>query len=164
MGKGLRIDANYTEEVVGFAIESFLTLLSFPRHRFSIEPFSRSKERWLGADARLYGRIRGFRPFYMQFKRPTAYPNSSSAKVITDRKKLGLTTNPNALYFPLRHKQPAHKNFQHNILYRLRERLLKSGLGDAAYVCPLFLDRAAYRFNLHRSGLLQLGRFWHRLP
>ena len=53
MRHGLRIDANYTEDVVGFALESFLTLLSFPRQRFSIEPFSRGKERWLGADARL---------------------------------------------------------------------------------------------------------------
>jgi hypothetical protein len=69
----LRLDADYTEDVVGFALESFLTLLSFPRHRFSIEPFSRAKERWLGADARLFShRITGFRPFYMQFKRPSA--------------------------------------------------------------------------------------------
>lgn len=49
---GLRIDANYTEDVVGFALESFLTLLGFPRQRFTIEPFSRAEERWLGADAR----------------------------------------------------------------------------------------------------------------
>lgn len=58
MRQGLRIDANYTEDVVGFALESFITLLTFPRQRFSVEPFSRGKERWLGADARLHGRIR----------------------------------------------------------------------------------------------------------
>lgn len=60
---GLRIDANYTEDVVGFALESFLTLLGFPRQRFTIEPFSRAQERWLGADGRLHSEIRGFRPF-----------------------------------------------------------------------------------------------------
>jgi hypothetical protein len=51
MRQGLRIDANYSEDVVGFALESFQTLLSFPRHRFSIEPFSRGKKRGLGADS-----------------------------------------------------------------------------------------------------------------
>jgi hypothetical protein len=164
MRQGLRIDANYTEDVVGFALESFLTLFSFPRHRFSIEPFSRSKERWLGADARLYGRIRGFRPFYMQFKRPAAYPDFSASKIVTDRRKAGLATAPRALYFPLRQKRETHRDFQHNVLFRLRQRLLKRGLGDAAYVCPLFLDRSAYRLNLHWSGLARWGRFWHQYP
>jgi hypothetical protein len=164
MRLGLRIDANYTEDVVGFALESFLTMLSFPRHRFSIEPFSRSKERWLGADARLHRRIRGFRPFYMQFKRPAAYPDFSTSKIVTDRRKAGLTTMPRALYFPLRQKRETHRDFQHNVLFRLRERLLKRGLGDAAYVCPLFLDRSAYRLNLHWSGLARWGRFWRHYP
>ena len=164
MRQGLRIDANYTEDVVGFALESFLTLLSFPRRRFSIEPFSRGKERWLGADARLHGRIRGFRPFYMQFKRPAAYPDFSTSKVVSDRRKVGLETTPIALYFPLRQKQKTHQDFQHNVLLRLRERLLKRGLGDAAYICPLFLDRSAYRLNLHWSGLARWGRFWRHHP
>lgn len=164
MRNGLRIDANYTEDVVGFALESFLTLLSFPRHRFSIEPFSRSKERWLGADARLHRRIRGFRPFYMQFKRPAAYPDFSTSKIVTDRHKLGLSTAPRALYFPLRQKRHTHRDFQHNVLFRLRQRLNDRGLGDAAYVCPLFLDRSAYRLNLHWSGLALWGRFWRQYP
>lgn len=164
MRQGLRIDANYTEDVVGFALESFLTLLSFPRQRFSIEPFSRSKERWLGADARLHGRIRGFRPFYMQFKRPAAYPDFSTSKIVTDRRKVRLTTTPRALYFPLRQKRETHRDFQHNVLFRLRERLLNRRLGDAAYVCPLFLDRSAYRLNLHWSGLARWGRFWRDYP
>ena len=164
MRHGLRIDANYTEDVVGFALESFLTLLSFPRQRFSIEPFSRGKERWLGADARLHSRIRGFRPFYMQFKRPAAYPDFSTSKIIIDRRKAGLTTTPRALYFPLRQKQVTHHDFQHNVLFRLRRRLLNHGLGDAAYVCPLFLDRSAYRLNLHWSGLARWGRFWRHHP
>lgn len=164
MRQGLRVEANYTEDVVGFALESFLTLLSFPRHRFSIEPFSRSKERWLGADARLHGRIRGFRPFYMQFKRPSAYPDFSTSKIVTDRRKAGLNTSPHALYFPLRQKQKTHRDFQHNVLFRLRERLVKGGLGDAAYVCPLFLDRSAYRLNMHWSGIVRWGRFWRHYP
>lgn len=164
MRQGLRIDANYTEDVVGFALESFLTLFSFPRQRFSIEPFSRSKERWLGADARLHGRIRGFRPFYMQFKRPAAYPDFSTSKIVTDRRKAGLTATPRALYFPLRQKRQTHRDFQHNVLFRLRQRLLNRGLGDAAYVCPLFLDRSAYRLNLHWSGLGRWARFWRHYP
>ena len=164
MRQGLRIDANYTEDVVGFALESFLTLLSFPRQRFSIEPFSRGKERWLGAEARLHSRIRGFRPFYMQFKRPAAYPDFSTSKIIIDRRKAGLTTTPRALYFPLRQKQVTHHDFQHNVLFRLRRRLLNLGLGDAAYVCPLFLDRSAYRLNLHWSGLARWRRFWRHHP
>ncbi len=159
-----RIDADYTEDIVGFALESFLTLLSFPRHRFSIEPFSRAKERWLGADARLYSDIRGFRPFYMQFKRPFAYPDYSTAGIIKDRKTLKLQTSPHALYFPLRDKKDGHKDFQHNVLLRLRRRLHNKGLGDAAYVCPLFLDRSAYRFHLHWSGLWRWPRFWHPDP
>lgn len=164
MKQGLRIDANYTEDVVGFALESFLTFVSFPRQRFSIEPFSRSKERWLGADARLHKKILGFRPFYMQFKRPAAYPDFSTSKIVIDRRKAGLITTPRSLYFSLRQKQRTHRDFQHNILFRLRERLLNRRLGDAAYVCPLFLDRSAYRHNLHLSGLARWGRFWHRHP
>lgn len=161
---GLRIDANYTEDVVGFALESFLTLLGFPRQRFTIEPFSRAQERWLGADGRLHSEIRGFRPFYMQFKRPAAYPDISTSKIIRDRRKAGLSIAPRALYFPLRQKQESHRDFQHNVLFRLREKLLHRDLGDAAYVCPLFLDRSAYRLNLHWSGLTRWPRFWRHHP
>ncbi len=164
MGAGKRIDANYTEEIVGFALESYLSLLSFPRHRFSIEPFSRSKERWLGADARLHSKVSRFTPFYMQFKRPSAYPDHSTSKVISGRKKVNLSTAPRALYFALRRKQPSHSHFQHNVLFRLNRRLRKHSLGAAAYVCPLFLDRSAYRSTLHTSGLWQWARFWHRYP
>ncbi|NTI46121.1 hypothetical protein [Rhizobium rhizogenes] len=155
-----RIDADYTEDVVGFALEAFLTVLTFPHRHFSIEPFSRSKERWLGADARLHSGIRGFRPFYMQFKRPSAYPDMSHAHIIKDRKKLTLPVVPRSLYFALREKQKTHREFQHNILYRLREKLQGRGVGDAAYVCPLFLDRSAYRDRLHLSGLARHLRHW----
>jgi len=162
--RGLRIDADFTEDVVGFALESFLAVMSFPHSRFSIEPFSRTKERWLGADARMHGEIRGFRPFYMQFKRPTAYPDFSSSGVIKDRKKLKLQTSPRALYFDLREKQPHHRDFQHNVLRRLHRRLRARGIGDAAYVCPLFLERSAYRFHIHRSALSSWLRFWRHHP
>jgi hypothetical protein len=161
---GLRLDADFTEDVVGFALESFLAVMSFPRHRFSIEPFSRARERWLGADARLHGEMRGFRPFYMQFKRPSAYPDYSAANVIKDRKALNLQASPRALYFDLREKQAHHWDFQHNILFRLRQRLRKRQLGDAAYVCPLFLERSAYRFHLHWSGISLWPRFWRHHP
>lgn len=160
----LRLDADFTEDTVGFAIESFLTLLSFPRLRFSIEPFSRGRERWLGADARLNGHLKGFKPFYMQFKRPSAYPDISTAAVIKDRKALSLPVAPHTLYFGLREKQKSHTDFQHNILHRLRRRLVAKGLGDATYVCPLFLDRSAYRFHVHMAGLKLWPRFWRYDP
>lgn len=160
----LRLDADFTEDTVGFAIESFLTLLSFPRLRFSIEPFSRGRERWLGADARLNGHLRGFKPFYMQFKRPSAYPDTSTAVVIKDRSALKLPVSPRTLYFGLREKQKSHNDFQHNILYRLRKRLIARGLGDATYVCPLFLDRSAYRFHVHLAGLRLWSQFWRYEP
>lgn len=160
----LLLSPNYTEDTVGFALESFLSLLSFPRRRFSIEPFSRGNERWLGADARLEGRVKSFRPFYMQFKRPFAYPAYSKAKVIKDRLDLKLDVSPHALFFDLHPKKPHHADFQHNVLFRLRRRLLRLGIGDAAYVCPLFLDRAAYRSNLHLAGLRMWPRFWMMQP
>lgn len=160
----LLLSSNYTEDNVGFALESFLTLLSFPRRRFSVEPFSRGNERWLGADARLEGKVKSFKPFYMQFKRPFAYPGHSKAKVIKDRLHLKLDAKPHALFFDLHPKKPHHSDLQHNILFRLRRRLLKLGIGDAAYVCPLFLDRAAYRSNLHFAGLRMWLHFWRRHP
>lgn len=160
----LRLDADFTEDTVGFALESFLGLLNFPRFRFSVEPFSRGKERWLGADARLNGRISGFKPFYMQFKRPSAYPDISTAKIIADRKSLGLVVAPRTLYFGLRDKQSAHWDYQHNILLRLRERLVKRKIGDATYVCPLFLDRSAYRFHVHLAALRRWPRLWRYDP
>ncbi|MGK2908715.1 MAG: hypothetical protein ACSLE1_02780 [Sphingobium sp.] len=156
--------ADYTEDNVAVVLERFLTLLSFPRDRFSIEVISRSKERYLGADARLNGAIRGFRPFYMQFKRPSAYPERSSSRIITDRTKLGVGSWPHALFFGLRDKKPSQSDLQHNILYRLRRRLIARGLGEAAYVCPLFLDHAAYRSAAHQSGLFHLLSFWRRTP
>jgi hypothetical protein len=161
---GLRLDADFTEDLVGFALESFLAVMSFPRQRFSIEPFSRGRERWLGADARLLGQMRGFRPFYMQFKRPSAYPDYSTARIIKDRKKLRLQTAPRTLYFDLREKQDHHWDFQHNILFRLHKRLRSRKIGDAAYVCPLFLERSAYRLNLHWSGVSLWPHFWRRHP
>lgn len=164
MGGSLLVNPNYTEDTVGFALESFLALLSFPRHRFSIEPFSRGNERWLGADARLYGKVKSFKPFYVQFKRPFAYPAHSKAKIIKDRHGLKLDIIPHALFFGLHPKKSHHSDLQHNVLFRLRRRLLKRGIGDAAYVCPLFLDRAAYRSNLHLSGLRMWPLFWRRHP
>jgi hypothetical protein len=160
----LRLDADFTEDTVGFALESFLALLSFPRFNFSIEPFSRRRERWLGADARLNGRIARFKPFYMQFKRPSAYPDASAAKVVADRKVLGLPVAPHTLYFGLREKQASHRDYQHNVLHRLRQRLIRRSIGDAAYVCPLFLDRSAYRFHVHFAGLRSWSFFWRSGP
>lgn len=162
---GLRLDPDFTEETVGFAIESFLTLLSFPRHRFTVEPFSRAEERWLGADAHIAGRnIRGFRPFYMQFKRPLAYPDFSPSRIVKDRKKLSLSVLPRSLFFSLREKKPGHTDYQHNILFDLRQSLINNNMGDAAYICPLFLERSTYRMNIYWAGLRSWPRFWRDAP
>ena len=90
--QGLKQTANFTEEAVGLVLESYLTILGFPFSGYSIEPFSTSKERWVGADAILRRGIKGITPFYMQFKRPEAYPCESRAKIVADRKSLGLET------------------------------------------------------------------------
>jgi hypothetical protein len=160
----LRLDADFTEDTVGFAIETFLSVLSFPRLKFSVEPFSRGRERWLGADARLNGHLKGFKPFYMQFKRPSAYPDSSGSSIIKNRSALHLPVSPRTLYFGLREKQKNHGDFQHNILYRLRRKLIARGIGDATYVCPLFLDRSAYRFHIHMAGLKRWPKLWRHDP
>lgn len=161
-----RIDADFSEETVGLALETFLSVLSFPRFRISIEPFSRGKERWLGADARMLHEMRGFAPFYMQFKRPSAYPDYSTSKIIKDRKSLISpdAASPRALFFGLRDKQKNHADYQHNVLFRWRNRLVKYGGSDAAYICPLFLERSAYRFHVHLAGMGRWWKFWERYP
>jgi hypothetical protein len=152
---------NYVEDAVSIAVASQLALLSFPFFRHTVVPISRAKERWLGADARLFSGKR-FLPFYMQFKRPFAHVYTSRARIISDRSKLSppLSIAPRILNFSLQRKQQHHRDFQHNVLYRLRQRLLKRGLGDAAYVCPLFLDRQTYFFNSHFAGLRRWLRYW----
>ena len=163
--QGHLIVAEFTEDAVALAIQSFLTLLSFPSRRFTIQPFSRAKERWLGADARLEGsKIRGFRPFYMQFKRPSAYPDISPSKMVSERKAMNLSIEPRSLFFSLLRKRPNHNDFQHNILHRLHRRLRGRNLGDAAYVCPLFLDRSAYSHHLHWAGIGMWNPFWRDTP
>jgi len=161
MRTGFRIDANYVEDTVAVEIGSFLSIISFPNQRFSIELMSRSRERWLGADARLTDSLSGFLPFYMQFKRPSAYPDYSRSRIIQDRiqiKPNPLQISPRVLFFSLRNKKPNHRDYQHNILYRLRHRLRSKQLGDAAYVCPLFLDWQAYRNHLHKVALVPVIR------
>lgn len=161
-----RLNANFSEDTVGFALETFLSVLSFPRFRLSIEPFSKEKERWLGADARMLDAMRGFKPFYMQFKRPSAYPDYSKSKIIKDRKSSisSSAASPRSLFFKLREKKPHHTDYQHNILFRWRQRLVKYGGSDAVYICPLFLERSAYRFHIHMAAIGRRSRFWKYYP
>jgi len=154
---------NFTEDTVALAVEHYLSLLSFPLHRFSVELISRRKERWLGADARLIGNnIKSFKPFYMQFKRPLAYSHSSRSRIVSDRQRLGLEVYSRVLAFRLRQKGRNQREYQHNVLYRLRQRLRGLGLGDAAYVCPLFIDRRAYLLSMHWAGLRRWPYYWLR--
>lgn len=161
-----RLDADFTEDTVGLALEAFLSVLSFPRFRISIEPFSRGKERWLGADARMLDEMKGFKPFYMQFKRPSAYPDHSKSKIIKERKSLisPSAASPRALFFELREKEPSHSDYQHNVLFRWRQRLVKYGGSDAAYICPLFLNRSAYRLHMHMAAMVRWWKFWRPHP
>jgi len=155
-------NAEYSEDTVAIAIDSFLTALTFPFTRFSLELFTKTQERRMGADARLISHRGGFLPIYMQFKRPSAYPEDSRSSIIRDRKDLAppLETSPNTLFFALRRKEPDHADYQHNILYKLRQALHFLGKGDAFYVCPLFLDRSAYRFHVHISALRRWFQPW----
>lgn len=163
--QSLEIVSDFTEDTIAIAIESFLTLMSFPRQRFTIQPFSHTKERRFGADARLEGkRIRGFRPFYMQFKKPSAYPDISHSKIVKERKAMNVSVDPHSLFFWLLPKKANHNECQHNILYRLHRRLRKKNLGNAAYVCPLFLDRSAYRYHVYRAGIRMWNPLWRLAP
>jgi hypothetical protein len=58
------------------------------------------------------------------------------------------------LFFGLRQKAKKHKDFQHNVLFRLRKLLTTRNLGDAVYVCPLILNADIYILNMHRSAIL----------
>jgi len=163
IGKNLQV-ADYIEDHVALAIQSMISAMSFPFRRFSIELFSKSHERNSGADARLHGAIRNIRPFHMQFKRPSAYPAKSRSHIITDRIKLGAGCSPHAFFFDLRKKKDTHHDFQHNVLYGIRKDLLAADAGDAAYVCPLYLDLATYQSAAHRSGSHLWPALWRRHP
>lgn len=157
---------NYTEDAVSIAVQILLSGASFPFSNFSVLPFSKKEERWLGADAIVTRNVRKFLPFYMQFKRPCAYKSDGKSKILGTRTKLGLENTEHVLFFELRKKKKNHVHLQHNILYRLNKRLVNKGLGCAAYVCPLFLDRIAYFLSMQGSAfewLLRSRRFrpWH---
>lgn len=136
--------ADFTEDLVGILLGMFIGIIDAPSQQFSIRPFSLNRERSLGADAQVRSRIESFRPFYMQFKRPSAYPADSKSRVITDRVGLGLPVAPRTLFFELRRKGPKHHDYQHNVLFKLNQRLNKWAGSSAAYVCPLFLDVDKY--------------------
>lgn len=169
-----RLEADFSEETVACFIEAYLAKVDFPKCRFSIETFSQAKERWLGADARLFEkRIKGFKPFYMQFKRPTGLSFESRSPLIDERKSLSLTVDPRILFFKLRRRSKSQKekkkNCQHNVLLKLKERLESRNLGSAAYICPLFLNRSAYREQFNISTLRMLDALsyeiiWNKRP
>jgi hypothetical protein len=151
-----QIIPDFTEELVGFMIQMMLTITRFPRAPFAFIPLSKKEERFLGADAR----IDSISPVYLQFKRSFAYPSDSNAGFLKDRTNLNLDNNPRVLYFDLRKKEPTHSDFQHNVLFRLRQRLQNKGIGNAVYTAPLFLNRSAYLLSVHFSSLMH-WRPWH---
>ncbi|RDZ27999.1 hypothetical protein [Lysobacter silvisoli] len=156
--------ANYTEELVMALVTTQLTIMSFPVFKVQIVPFSSNFENLFGADAKIPGSAK-IAPFYMQFKRPTR--STPTGKISLDRADLGLGCTTGSLHFNLRKKAnssvPVHK-LQHNVLYRMRSRLLKRGIGDAAYVCPLFLSSKEYVAHTHMHGLLGWPFYWLNGP
>lgn len=145
--------ANYTEELVMALVTTQLTIMSFPLFNVQIVPFSSNFENLFGADAKIPGSAK-IAPFYMQFKRPNR--STPNGQISQDRTAFGLSSPTDSLNFGLRKKDgvPIHK-LQHNVLYRTRARLHKHGIGDAAYVCSLFLSAGDYVKSAHHYGL------WH---
>lgn len=156
MSKSNLIVPDFTEDIVGFMIQSVLTITRFPRAPFALVPLSKKEEVIYGADAL----IESICPLYIQFKRSFAYPDYSSSSIIKDRKNLKATYSPKALFFELRDKQPKHTDYQHNVLFNLKDKLDKVGSGKAFYTAPLFLNRTAYLLAVHMSSLLS-WRPWH---
>jgi hypothetical protein len=156
MNKSNQIIPDFTEDLVGFMVQSMLTIAHFPRAPFAMVPLSKTQERINGADVK----IESISPIYIQFKRSLAYPDFSTAQFIKDRKALKTSSSPRALYFELRAKKPKHKDFQHNILLDLKNKLDKAGSGKAFYTAPLFLNRTAYLLAVHMSSLF-FWRPWH---
>src|SRR5690606_26947185 len=102
MSKSNQIIPDFTEDLVGFMVQSMLTITHFPRAPFAMVPLSKSEERIYGADVR----IDSISPIYIQFKRSLSYPDYSTAKFIKDRKALKANCSPRTLYFELRAKKP----------------------------------------------------------
>jgi len=156
--------ANYTEELVMAMVTTQLTIMSFPVFNVQIVPFSSNFENLFGADAKIPGSAK-IAPFYMQFKRPTR--STQTGKISLDRAALGLGCTTGSLHFNLRKKAnpsiPVHK-LQHNVLYRMRARLLGRGIGDATYVCSLFLSSKDYVAHTHLHGLLGRPGYWLNGP
>ncbi|BCX42188.1 hypothetical protein I5U29_05855 [Stenotrophomonas maltophilia] len=160
--------ANYTEELVMALVTTQLTIMSFPIFNVQIVPFSSNFENLFGADAKIPGSAK-IAPFYMQFKRPNR--SKPGGDISSDRAALGLHCTTGSLNFGLREKAkrkgsakvPVHK-LQHNVLYRMRARLLKRGIGDAAYVCSLFLSSKEYVAHTHLHGLLGWPFYWFNGP
>ena len=156
--------ANYTEELVMALVTTQLTIMSFPVFNVQIVPFSSNFENLFGADAKIPGSAK-IAPFYMQFKRPSR--STPTGKISLDRAALGLGCTTGSLHFNLRKKaNPSVKvdKLQHNVLFRMRARLLKRGVGDAAYVCSLFLSSKEYVAHTHLHGLLGWPFYWLKGP
>jgi len=137
---GKKVEADFPESEVAINVSYYLAQLSSGNKRFWIRSISQSKERSLGYDARMSANTSDFVPFYMQFKRPFSYPHNSWSKIIRQRKRLKANSEEIALAFKFLPKKLHHSDFQHNILFNLSE----SGIGHAAYVCPLFTDGDRY--------------------
>lgn len=147
-----RNEADYLEEEIPVTLQSFLDRIRFPEPGLAIRKFGIARERDTGADAQIGEGIEGIRPFYMQFKRPCSWEGfAEDAVIISDRMARNLDVNPRTLFFELRRKAKTHSDFQHNMLFKLRQSLMVSGTGDAAYVCPLFMEFSKYRTHMHNE-------------
>lgn len=141
--------ADFLEEEIFPVLQSFLDRIALPNEGLTIRKFGLARERETGADAQIGEGIQGIRPFYMQFKRPYSWSgDASDVVIISDRMQLGLEVHPQTLFFDLHRKAKTHSDLQHNMLLKLRTQVLADGFGDAAYVCPLFMEFSKYRTHM----------------
>lgn len=139
---------DFYEDEIPVVLQSLIDRISFRDPNLVIRKFGNRQERNTGADAQI-GRDANICPFYMQFKRPSAWDgDAEDAVIVADRLRLSLETTPQSLFFELRRKASHHEDFQHNMLFKLRESLSGNGIGDAAYVCPLFMEFSKYREHM----------------
>jgi hypothetical protein len=135
-----KINPEFIENQVGIMIQYYLTSIAPKDSGFLITTLSSKEELRTGADALLRDRRSKMMPFYMQFKRPEGYLcKAGTAGIIRDRNSLRLKIEPHALFFELRKKAKTAKDYQHNLLFGLKNQGC-----HAVYVCPLFLEMEEY--------------------
>ncbi len=137
--------ANYTETFTHFLLQAHFSLMGYPDYDYIMEPISQYSERTEGYD--VFVEFEELFTFYMQLKKPSAYLNTSSSSIVSDREGVGLESKPYSLYFDLHRSTDKETdkliNAQHNALYDMTQEGFR-----VAYVCPLFLFKKNYKAKM----------------